>query len=357
MEVNLAYYREIHLHAESGQERVMQALIDLVGTVRYLDPCLPRRLPYRLIDRLAPPLGEHRRMSFYEPASLPLEYAVMRRLVTAPGQVVHMLQGEPHFNYTAWLRHWPRRRGALVVTFQQPPERFEEVWRFRNKRARLAAIDHIVVTSTPQLEYFRELVGERVTKVPLGANRWAFMPPRLERPARHEVRCLAVGSHLRDPELLRRAIGLVTERDDNVSFTVISSREFLAELGSPPRTTRLEGLSDEVLMAAYHDADLFVHPVAHAAGNTALLEAMSCGLPVVAPDVGGVRDYVDESCAEIVAPGDPRAMAEAILRLAGDRARRLGMGESAERRSAARDWQHVADELVAVYAKALARRA
>jgi hypothetical protein len=32
------------------------------------------------------------------------------------------------------------------------------------------------------------------------------------------------------------------------------------------------------------------------------------------------------------------------------------MGESAESRSAARDWPHVANELVAIYAKALARR-
>jgi glycosyltransferase involved in cell wall biosynthesis len=356
MELNLAYYRDTHLHAESGQERVMQALIERVQVVRYLDPCLPRRMPYWLVCRLAPPLGEHRRSSFYEPASLPLEYAVMRHLLTAPGQVVHMLQGEPHYNYTAWLRHWPRRRGALVVTFHQPPERFEEVWRFRNKRARLKAIDHIVVTSTPQLDYFRELVGERVTKVLLGANRWAFGPPAAGRRERDEVRCIAVGSYLRDPKLLRRAIERVTARSDRVSFTVVSSREFLGELGTPPRTTALHALPDHALMDAYHDADVFVHPVAMAAGNTALLEAMSCGLATVAADVGGVRDYVDPGCAELVPPGDAAAMADAILRLARDGERRRHMGASAERRSRARDWPEMADELVAVYGKALARR-
>jgi glycosyltransferase involved in cell wall biosynthesis len=242
------------------------------------------------------------------------------------------------------------------VTFHQPPEHFEEVWRFRNKRARLRAIDHVVVTSTPQLDYFREFVDERVTLVTLGANRWAFKPPRVERPARHEVRCLAVGSHLRDPRLLREAIERATAWNDNLSFTVVSSREFLAELDSPPRTTLLHDVPDDALMAAYHDADLFVHPVAQAAGNTALLEAMSCGLPAVVSDVGGVRDYVDEDCAEIVPPADARAMGDAIVRLAGDHGRRIAMGASAERRSAGRDWPHVADELVAVYAKALARR-
>jgi glycosyl transferase family 1 len=356
MQVNLAYYRQTHIHAESGQERVLQALIDRLPGVRYLEPCLPRRMPYWLRRRLAPPLGEHRRVAYYEPASLPLEYAVMRKLVTAPGELVHVFHGEPHFNYTSWLRHWPRR-GALVVGFHQPPENFEEVWSFRRRRARLAGVDHIVVTSAPQLDYFRELVGEdRVTKVLLGANRWAFKPPP-ERPPRDTVRCLVVGAHLRDPGLLRRTIENVTAANENVVFTVVSSPGFLGELGDPPRTTLALGLSDDDLMAAYHDADLFVHPVRAAAGNTALMEAMSCGLPVVVPAVGGVTDYADAGCAELVAPGDADEMAEAVLRLAKDRSRRLRLGEAADQRSATRDWQHVAAELAAVYAKALSRRA
>jgi glycosyltransferase involved in cell wall biosynthesis len=356
MEVNLAYYREPHIHAESGQERVLQALIDRLPSVRYLEPCLPPRMPYRLKRRLAPPLGEHPRVSYYEPASLPLEYAVIRKLVTSPGELVHVFHGEPHFNYASWLRHWPRR-GALVVGFHQPPEHFEEVWRFRHRRARLAGVDHIVVTSQPQLDYFRALVAEdRVTKVLLGANRWAFKPPP-ERPERDTVRCLAVGIHLRDPGLLRRAIERVTARTDNVEFTVVSSPAFLSALGDPPRTTLAHGLSDDELMATYHDADLFVHPVRAAAGNTALMEAMSCGLPVVAPAVGGMTDYMDAGCGELVAPGDADAMAEAVLRLASDRRHRLRLGEAADRRSATRDWQHVAEELAAVYAKALSRRA
>jgi glycosyltransferase involved in cell wall biosynthesis len=73
--------------------------------------------------------------------------------------------------------------------------------------------------------------------------------------------------------------------------------------------------------------------------------------------VGGMTDYMDAGCGELVAPGDADAMAEAVLRLASDRRHRLRLGEAADRRSATRDWQHVAEELAAVYAKALSRRA
>lgn len=50
----------------------------------------------------------------------------------------------------------------------------------------------------------------------------------------------------------------------------------------------------------------------------ALAEAMAAGLPVVASRVGALPELVDP--AELVAPGDARALADAIMRLAGDRA-------------------------------------
>jgi glycosyltransferase involved in cell wall biosynthesis len=360
MYVNVAYYRETHIHLESGIARVLPWLFDLVPVLRYLEPCLPRQMPYRMMRTLAPPLGEHRCMSYYEPSALPLEYAVSRHLVTAPGELVHMFQGDAHFNYTAWLRHLPRRRrGALVVTFHQPPERFEQIWGFRRKRARLSAIDQIVVTSTPSLEYFSDLVGEnRVALVPLGANRRVFNPPSRNGAGREgELRCLMVGSHLRDSALLRGTIERVCSKNERASFTVVSSQDFLDRLGEPPRTAKLHGISDDELIAAYHAADLFLHPVKDAAANTALIEAMSCGLPTVASDVGGVRDYADNSCAELVKPGDPDAMADAILRLAADPDRRHRLGAGADARSRAIDWSQVADQLVQVYGRALARRA
>jgi alpha-1,6-mannosyltransferase len=43
------------------------------------------------------------------------------------------------------------------------------------------------------------------------------------------------------------------------------------------------------------------------------LEAMACGLPVVATNVGGISEVVTENCGKLVPPDAPSSMAEAIL--------------------------------------------
>lgn len=65
----------------------------------------------------------------------------------------------------------------------------------------------------------------------------------------------------------------------------------------------------------------------------AVLEAMGCGLPVVATDVGGVRDMIpDETYGTVVPPADAGALERAILRYAGSPRLREKTGERARRR-------------------------
>lgn len=65
----------------------------------------------------------------------------------------------------------------------------------------------------------------------------------------------------------------------------------------------------------------------------ALLEAMACGLPVVASRVGGLPEAVSDGVEGLlVPPGDPQALAQAVQRLADAGVRRQ-MGEAARRRA------------------------
>jgi glycosyltransferase involved in cell wall biosynthesis len=75
--------------------------------------------------------------------------------------------------------------------------------------------------------------------------------------------------------------------------------------------------------------DIFVLPSHPGEGMpTVILEAMACGLPVVATDVAAVREaVVPESTGLLVPPRDVAALGRALTSLAGDEARRREMGQ------------------------------
>ncbi len=84
-------------------------------------------------------------------------------------------------------------------------------------------------------------------------------------------------------------------------------------------------------------SDLFVFPSLFEALGIALVEAAACGLPAVASRTGGIVDVVEDGRSGLlVPPGDARALAEALARLAGDRYRRAALGAAAREGAVAR---------------------
>jgi glycosyltransferase involved in cell wall biosynthesis len=88
--------------------------------------------------------------------------------------------------------------------------------------------------------------------------------------------------------------------------------------------------------AARHLAALDVHvlPSAWEAFPIGVLEALASGVPQVATDVGGTREAITPATGILVAPGDPRALAEAVIALLRDPARRAAMATAARARHA-----------------------
>ena len=87
----------------------------------------------------------------------------------------------------------------------------------------------------------------------------------------------------------------------------------------------------------------------------ALLEAMSIGLAVVATEVGGIPELIDDGVEGMLVPAeDPAALAEALLCLAAEPDRVKRLGEAASRRAERLDAVEVAGQLEALYAELLA---
>ncbi|MEV4178159.1 glycosyltransferase [Nonomuraea sp. NPDC049709] len=115
-------------------------------------------------------------------------------------------------------------------------------------------------------------------------------------------------------------------------------------IGSVPRTH---------VPALMRSADVVVTVPWYEPFGMVPVEAMACGVPVVASAVGGHLDTV-AGCGVLVPPRRPRALARALKELLGDPDRRATLGAAGARRARERyGWPHVAERTEAVYTQAI----
>jgi phosphatidyl-myo-inositol dimannoside synthase len=111
----------------------------------------------------------------------------------------------------------------------------------------------------------------------------------------------------------------------------------VTRLGLRSRVLVLGQLSEAMLLTLFRGADLFVMPNIPVPGDiegfgVVMLEAGLCGLPIVAAELEGIRDVVQEGENGVLVPsGDAAGFAAAIAAFASDRAR---LSEASRRASA-----------------------
>jgi glycosyltransferase involved in cell wall biosynthesis len=84
-------------------------------------------------------------------------------------------------------------------------------------------------------------------------------------------------------------------------------------------------------------ADVVLLPSRHESFGLVALEAMSCGVPVIATSRGGTSEFIEDGVNGLLRhPDDVDGMATAALRLLGDEGWRQQMGEEARRDAVSR---------------------
>jgi glycosyltransferase involved in cell wall biosynthesis len=118
-------------------------------------------------------------------------------------------------------------------------------------------------------------------------------------------------------------------------------------LGERPDVPDLLAALDILVMTSYTESF-----------PNAILEAMAVGKPVVATNVGGIPEVVEEGqTGFLVSPRDPKALADRVISLCRDSARRLQMGRAARARVENNyTVQAVATKLEEIYARSLRER-
>jgi phosphatidylinositol alpha-mannosyltransferase len=177
--------------------------------------------------------------------------------------------------------------------------------------------------------------------------------------AREELRILFIGQAVERKGLpvLLRAFEALREHVPATLTLVGASAGEVSHMTLEDRGIRALGkVSDQQKLAELARADVLCAPSLHGESfGMILTEAFAAATPVLASDIPGYRDVVRDGIdGQLVPPGDPLALAEALRQLAFDRRRRERMALAARERAERFAWPHVAAEVLDSYEEAIA---
>ena len=185
----------------------------------------------------------------------------------------------------------------------------------------------------------------------LGANDVRVIPSGVDVPA-------AVGEEADPPEIL--FAGRLSPEKGVRELVSAANGLPLVVAGDGPLRDEVPGalgfVPHDELERLYARAAVVACPSRREGFGVVCAEAMAHGRPVVAGDVGGLRDLVvNEETGLLVPPGDVGALRDALQRLLADPSLRRRFGEAGRARIAEHfTWQRFGDEALRAYEDALA---
>jgi glycogen synthase len=171
------------------------------------------------------------------------------------------------------------------------------------------------------------------------------LPPHEIRSGHETVTVLFVGrlEPRKGIDILLEAIPLILEQNSSVNFRIIGDDSLPIpgggtyrsrfEAGDVARTWQdhvcFEGkVTEETLIKAYEECDVFTSPSLYESFGLVFLEAMRAGKPVIGCMAGGMPEIIEQNGnGLLVAPGDAKALSAAILQLAASPELRSNWGE------------------------------
>jgi glycosyltransferase involved in cell wall biosynthesis len=223
-------------------------------------------------------------------------------------------------------------------------------------------LPHVVtVSANSRLDINRQMHVplERMTVVPVGVDHTVFRPydDVEKRPGRIMVTSSSDVPMKGLVPLLEAVAKLRAERE--IELVVIGRprpggrvAKAIERLGLDDIVTTVSGVTDEELARLYGEAEVAVVPSLYEGFSLPAIEAMSCGVPVVATTGGALPEVVGESgrTGVLVTPDDPAALFAAISELLDDPATRARLGAAGRERVMQRfTWQVTARGTAACY--------
>jgi glycosyltransferase involved in cell wall biosynthesis len=230
------------------------------------------------------------------------------------GDFLHMFYGENHL--PQWGDYPRLVREHTVMTVHQPLSQWST-----DRLSVLARFPHVILLSSREEKEFARFMNPKATVSVIrhGVDTEFFIPGIPSRPPR----LLYNGVHLRNVGMFVRVVKKLLALYPGVFIDALvpSSRRKgpdFEDLASLPNVVWHEGLDDAGLLSLYQRSYLLLLPMNDSGANTAVVEAIACGLPVVTTDVGGIRDYGGGTIFPVVRNDDDVAMAHLVSRYLED---------------------------------------
>ncbi len=270
-------------HSENSGYDVLAERLRFLGA-RIVEP-QPHSVLARLMGRfwLQSTGLWRKRLSSYYGASMFLDERRLSSIVKK-NSIVHFLSAENSFSF---FRH-----PNIVCTFHATLRDREKY--LLNKEA----MKHVraAIALTPDEAAYLRLEIKDVALIPSGINTEAFFPAknsRLKNPG--ILRLAVVGSYLRDFAALERAVKANEDKKKVMEFLILGPKDETRRFSAYPHCRILPRLSYEEYLDLLQGSDALFLPLLDGAANTAVLEAMACGLPVVTNGGEGPSFYVGDA--------------------------------------------------------------
>jgi len=285
----------------------------------------------------------------------------------------------------ARMVHMFHTLGQMKNRVARSDEEMEGDYRVKGEREVLRAADALVVATLAeqaQLQFLYGANSRKLAVIPPGVDTSRFYPiPRDEAravigiPSDDEM-ILFVGriEPLKGVDTLIRAVARMHE-----SGVLEKYPHYLSIIGGDPdaspekmnqemvrlqRLCRELGIGDMVVFHGkrsqdalpyyYSAASMLVVPSHYESFGMVALEAMACGTPVVASQVGGLAFLVQDGVTGYVVPdGDPDILGDRLTRLISNPALRDLMGQQAAESAREYAWENIAAQIIQVYQNVL----
>jgi len=307
--------------------------------------------------KLLSPLIQNSGSQWYNRNSALQELDATISSLRSSGGVHHFLYGENCYRYFNQAPRRFRSPRASIATYHTTPQRFSEVV---TNTGHISRLDMAIVMSNAQRPIFDGILPpDRVRFIPHGVDTDYYLPPEAvsssNSPASSEgrTRFFCAGRMLRDYPTLAKTASILAGRNAAIEIIILAKPEIADLFTGIENTKILSGVSDKELLRLYQSSDALIMPLQDCTANNVLLEAMACGLGVVATDLLGVRDYTNEKCRELVEPNSAEALAEAMLNLANNDKRREEMGKAAREQALKLSWPIIAEQHIQLYREAI----